>query len=237
MGGHAGVLFEGTVGVCCTGALATRRLAALAIYNENMRKLLPHLCLCFGLAIATGCQKKPETDYSGLDQSGMWSSSLDELKQLKVSDAEIAQLTKLKQTGATDDLCLSLLKAARAHHHEFLSAAAMSLARAGYSDSEILEMAQSDQIDILAGEAVTLKLIGLTVPTVQTIMHRRITGLATPTSEQLARLKNTGMSEKQILEFVAKGDSDQQVETFIAQREAVRNHANTGFVKVRGRRH
>jgi len=36
---------------------------------------------------------------------------------------------------------------------------------------------------------------------------------------------------------VAKGDSDQQVESFIAQREAVRNHSNTGFVKVRGRRH
>jgi hypothetical protein len=203
-----------------------------------MRKLLPSLCLCVCLALVAGCQNKPETNYSGLDQSGMWSSSLDELKQLKVSDAEITQLTKLKQAGATDDLCLSLLKAARAHHHEFLSAeSVMSLSRAAYSDPEILEMAQSDQIDILAGEAVTLKLIGLTNPTVQVIMHRRIGGLPTPTSEQIGRLKNTGMSEKQILEFVAKGDSDQQVETFIAQREAVRNHSNTGFVKVRGRRH
>jgi hypothetical protein len=112
----------------------------------------------------------------------------------------------------------------------------MSLSRAGYTDPEILDMAQTDQIDVLAGEAVTLKLIGLTNPTVQTIMHRRIQGLPTPTSEQIGRMKNTGMTEKQILEFVAKGYPDQQVEAFIAEREAVRNHSNTGFVKVRGRR-
>jgi len=187
--------------------------------------------------IFLGCSKKPQTDYSGLDQSGMWSTTLDELKKLHVTDMEIAQLTKLKQAGASDDLCLSLLKAARAHHHDFSSAeSAIELSRAGYTDPEIIEMAQTDQIDILAGEAVTLKLIGLTNPTVQSIMHRRVQSLPTPTSEQIGRMKNTGMTEKQVLEFIGKGYSDQQIETFIAQREAVRNHSNTGFVKVQGRR-
>jgi len=199
---------------------------------------MPVLMLGACLAFVAGCAKKPQTDYSGLDQSGMWSSSLDELKKLHGSDMEIAQLTKLKQTGASDELCLSLLRAARAHHHDFSSAeSAMNLSRAGYSDSEILEMARTDQIDILAGEAITLKLIGLTNPTVQSIMHRRIQGLPTATSEQIGRMKNTAMTEKQILEFVNQGYSNQQIETFIAQREAVRNHANTGFVKVHGRRH
>jgi len=184
-----------------------------------------------------GCQKHPQTDYTALDQSGMWSSSLDELKKLNPSDMEIAQLTKLKHAGASDDLCLDLLKAARAHHHEFSNAdAAMDLSRAGYSDAEILEMAQSDQIDILSGEAVTLKLIGLTNPTVQAIIHRRIQGLPTLTSEQVGRLKNTGMSEKQILEVVNQGLSDQQAEALIAKREAQRNHSNTGFVRVHGRK-
>jgi len=202
-----------------------------------MRKLLSILGLGACLAIVVGCQKKPQTDYTGLDSAGMWSTSLDELKKLHASDAEIAQLTKLKQAGATDDLCLSLLKAARARHHEFTSAeSAMSLSRAGYADAEILEMAQSDQIDMLAGEAITLKLIGLTNPTVQSIMHRRIQGLPTPTSQQIGRLKNTGMSEKQIIEFVNQGHSEAQIEMFITQREVVRNHANTGFVRVQGRR-
>ena len=200
-----------------------------------MRKSL--LLLGVFTLLLAGCQKHPPTDYNSLDQSGMWSSSLDELKKLKASDMEIVQLTKLKQAGASDDLCLALLRAARAHHHEFTSAdATMELSRANYSDAEILEMAQSDQIDILSGEAVTLKLIGLSNPTVQTIIHRRIQGLPTLTSAQIGRLKNTAMSEKQILEVVNHGFSDQQAEAFITQREAVRNHSNTGFVRVQGRK-
>ncbi|HTQ96729.1 MAG TPA: hypothetical protein VMH89_07980 [Candidatus Acidoferrum sp.] len=187
--------------------------------------------------VLVGCQKHPTTDYSALDQSGMWSSSLDEVKALKPSASEISQLAKLKSAGATDDVCLALMKAARAHHHDFTSGdSAVQLSRAGYTDAQILEMAQSDQIDLLSGEAVTLKLIGLTNSTVQQIIHRRIEGLPTLTSEQIGRLKNTGMSEKQILDIVNAGLSDEKAETLITQREAVRDHSNTGFVRVRGRR-
>ena len=200
-----------------------------------MRKLLllPGVCALLLL----GCQKHAQTDYNALDRSGMWSSTLDEVKAMKPSDMEVAQLTKLKHAAASDDLCLALMKAAHARNHEFTSAdSAVDLSRAGYSDAQILEMAQSDQIDILSGEAVTLKLIGLSNATVQDIIHRRIQGLPTLTSEQIGRLKNTGMSERQILEIVNQGLADQQAETLIAQREAVRDHSNTGFVRVRGRK-
>jgi hypothetical protein len=71
---------------------------------------------------------------------------------------------------------------------------------------------------------------------VQEIMHRRMQGLPTLTSEQIGRLKNTGMSEKQILEVIARGLDGAQAEAFVAQREASRNHSNTGFVRTRGRR-
>jgi hypothetical protein len=200
-----------------------------------MRRLLP---LSLAGLLLVGCQKHAKTDYTALDQSGMWSSTLEEIKKYNVSDAEVAQLTKLKQAGASDDLCLVLLKAAREHHHEFTTADGVAdLSRAGYSDAEITEIAQSDQVDMVSGDAVTLKLIGLSNPTVQAIMHRRLQGLPTLTSEQIGRLKNTGMSEKQILEVVNRGYSNQQAEAFIAQREAVRDHSNTGFVRVHGRRH
>ncbi len=195
------------------------------------------LLLGVAAVVLSGCQKHVQTDYTALDQSGMWSSTLDEVKALKPSDLEITQLTKLKHAGASDDLCLALLNAARAHNHEFSNGdSAMDLSRAGYTDAQILAMAQSDQMEILSGDAVTLKLIGLSNPTVQDIIQRRIQGLPTLTSEQIGRLKNTGMSEKQILEIVNQGLSDQQAETLIAKREAVRNHSNTGFVRVRGRR-
>ncbi|HKN24021.1 MAG TPA: hypothetical protein VJX72_04170 [Candidatus Acidoferrum sp.] len=201
-----------------------------------MRKSLLIIGVCT-LALL-GCQKQPPTNYNALDQSGMWSSSLDEFKKMKPSDLEIAQVTKLKHAGASDDFCIALVKASRAHNHEFSNAdAAMDLSRAGYTDAQILEMAQSDQIDILSVEAITLKLIGLTNPTVQAIIHRRIQGLPTLTSEQIGRLKNTAMSEAQILDVVSQGLSDQEAEALIAKREGARNHSNTSFVHVRGRKH
>ncbi len=200
-----------------------------------MRQCFLLLGVCV-LALA-GCQTQPKINYAPLDQSGMWSSSVDQLKNLNVTDLEIAQLAKLKRVGASDDLCLALFKAARDHHHDFSNAdAAIQLSQAGYSDEQILEMAKSDQIDILSGEAITLKLIGLSNSTVQSIVHRRVQGLPTLTSAQIGRLKNTGMSEKQILDVINQGLSNDQAEKLIAGREANRNHSNTGFVRNRGRR-
>jgi len=188
------------------------------------------------LALA-GCESKPKTNYTLLDQAGMFSTTVDQLKQLNVTDLEITQLSKLKRVSASDDLCVALLKAARDHHHEFSNAdSAIQLSQAGYSDEQILEMARSDQIDILSGEAITLKLIGLSNPTVQAIIHRRIEGLPTLSSEQIGRLKNTSMSEKQILDVVNQGLSNEAAEKLIATREANRNHSNTGFVRNRGRK-
>ena len=200
-----------------------------------MRQSLLLLGAC--VLAAAGCKTQPKTNYAPLEQSGMWSSSLDEVKKLNVTDLEITQLAKLKRVGASDDLCLALLKAARDHHHDFSNAdAPIELSQAGYSDDQILEMARSDQIDILSGEAITLKLIGLSNPAVQAIIHRRIQGLPTLTSAQIGRLKNTGMSEKQILDVVNQGLSNDAAEKLIASREANRNHSNTGFVRNRGRR-
>ena len=66
-----------------------------------MRKSL--LLLPLLLLLPAGCKKQPEIDYSPLDQSGMFSTTLTEFKKLKLSNAEIAQLATLKRAGAGDD--------------------------------------------------------------------------------------------------------------------------------------
>jgi len=199
-----------------------------------MRKALLPLAM---FVLLFGCEQKPEVDYTPLDQAGMWISNLRQVKNMKVSNAEVTQLADLKRAGAGDDLCLALLKAARDNHHPFTSGdSAVTLSRAGYSDAQILEMAQADKLDTLSADAVTLKLLGLSETGVQYIMHRRTQGLPTLTSAQIGRLKNVGMSEAKILEIISQGLPDAQAEALIAKQEASRNHSHTDFVRVRGRR-
>ena len=188
-------------------------------------------------AFLAGCKSHPLTDYRPLDRAGMWSSSMQELKKLNVNDAEVAQLVSLKNAGVSDDICVSLVQAAHDHQHPFASAAsAASLNRAGFSDEQILGIARNDKLDSLSGDAVMLRLIGLTDPTVQLILQRRMKGLTTMSSAEIGRLKNTGLSEREIVTRIQSGMTDAQADAEAAAREKARAHSGTGFVRVHGRR-
>src|SRR5262245_25192289 len=188
-------------------------------------------------ALLAGCKSDPVTDYRPLDNAGMWSSSLQDLKKLNVGDTEIAQLVALKNAGVNDDLGMSLVQAGHDHQHRFVSAAAAaSLSRAGFSDEQILAIALNDKLDALSSDAVMLRLVGLTDPTIQMILHRRMQGLVTMSSAEIGRLKNTGRSEKEIVARIQNGMADAQADAEAAAREKARAHSGTGFVRVHGRR-
>jgi len=185
----------------------------------------------------SGCDKHPLTDYRPLDQAGMWSSDVEQLKKLNTADLEVAQLVKLKQAGISDDACVTLVTGAHQRQHLFTSAdSAVNLMRAGYAEPVILEIAKTDQLDTISGDAVMLRLVGLSESAVDWILHRRLKGQPTMSSAEIGRLKNTGLTEKQILERIKQGMTDAQADREAALREATRNHANTGFVRARGRR-
>jgi hypothetical protein len=189
------------------------------------------------LSRISGCDKHPLTDYRPLDQAGMFSSNVEQLKTLNTSDLEVAQLVKLKQAGISDDSCVTLITDARDHHRLFTSTdSAVNLAHAGYSESQILEIAKTDQLDTISGDAVMLKLVGLSDGAVDVILHRRLRGLRTMGSAEIGRLKNTGLTEKQIMERINQGMTDEQADHEATLREATRNHANSGFTRVRGRK-
>ena len=210
-------------------------LRSCSRYNRIMRYQL--LLLSVLLLRIEGCEKHPLTDYRPLDQAGMWSSNVEELKKLNTSDAEVAQLVRMKQGALTDDTCVALVANAHQHQHLFTSAdSAVNLARAGYNESVILEIAKIDQLDIISGDAVMLRLIGLSDKGVDLILKRRLKGVPTMGSTEIGRLKNTGLTEKQILERINQGMTDAQADREAAGREAARNHSNTGFVRQHGRK-
>jgi beta-mannanase len=199
---------------------------------------LSSACCAIAVALATGCDSKSAQEYLPLEQAGFSSATVRQLKKLNVSDSEIPQIVKLKDLGLGDDTCLAMVQDARSHHHIFDSGdSAGNMAAAGYSEKDILAMASSDQLDSISTDAITLKLIGLSQPTVQTLVTRHIEGQPTLSSAEIGRLKNTGMSESQILERINEGMTDEEAEKEVVAREAKRNHANTDFVRSRGRRH
>src|SRR5438132_10724148 len=185
----------------------------------------------------SGCDKHPIKDYRPLDQAGMWSSNVEDLKRLNTSDSEVAQHVKLEQAGITADACVTLVADAHQHEHPFGSAdATVGLARAGYAEPVILEIAKVDQLDIISTDAVMLKLVGLSDSAVDMILHRRLKGQRTMSSAEIGRLKNTGLTEKQIIERINSGMTDAQADKEATFREATCNHSGTGFQRVHGRR-
>jgi len=167
----------------------------------------------------------------------MWSSDIEQLKGLNASDQEITQVVKLKHAGISDDACVEMVSTAHVRKHLFTSGdSASNLAGAGFSDAQILEIAHADQLDSISLDAVTLKLIGLSDSMVQLVLHRHLNGQPVMSSPEIARLKNTGLTERQILERINAGMTDKQADAEIRARESARNHANTSFERVRGRR-
>jgi hypothetical protein len=64
------------------------------------RRLLFGLSLTLLLTLAA-C-KRTEQQTNALDEAGMWSNSVSELRTLNVSNAEISELTKARQGGLSD---------------------------------------------------------------------------------------------------------------------------------------
>jgi hypothetical protein len=197
----------------------------------------PRLLLGVCVLWAAGCHQHPLTDYRPLDQAGMWSSDIEQLKGLNITDSEIAQVIKLKHAGISDDTCVELISAAHLHKVLFISAqSAADLAGAGFTEQQILDIAHAGQLDSISIDAVTLKLIGLSDSTVQLVLHKHLTGQPVMASAEISELKNTGLTERQILERINSGMTDEQARKEITARERSRDHANTSFVRVRGRK-
>jgi hypothetical protein len=196
-----------------------------------------HLILGVSLLLAGGCHQHPLMDYRPLDLAGMGSSTIEQLKPLNVSDHEVQQLVNLKHSSVTDDSCVALVSAAHAHNHPFASSESVaSLLGARYTEPDIVGFARADKLDTISGDAVMLRLIGLSDATVQAVLQRDLQGQPTLSSAAIGRLKNTGLTEKQILERINEGVTDEQAQKEAASREAVRNHAHTDFVRARGRK-
>jgi len=200
-----------------------------------MRNLRHYLALGL-LAFLAGCQSHPLTDYRPASQAGMFSGTIEELKKLNTNDAEVAEVVRLKKAGLNEDTIVVLVRIAHEHQHPFVATDTVkNLAGANFAEPQILEIAQTDQLDTIGGDAVMLHVIGLSNPTVQLLLRRRLKNIPTMSVGTIADLKNTGLTEREILYRIQQGMTDAQGEAEAAARKKAQAH-NTGFTRIHGRR-
>jgi hypothetical protein len=199
---------------CCLESLAFTR-----------PRLLPALLLVLLLPLAACKHAEQQSDTQALDEAGMWSNSVSELRTLNVSNAEISELSQARRGGLSDASCIELIKLARSRQQPFSGGQPIAdLLAAGSSEETVVELARLDQLGLWAGEAQALRLAGLSDKVILAVAERRSKGLAVLSGGNLAELKNSGASETVILDFIHKGLSDERATEYVAQRE----HATGG---------
>lgn len=180
------------------------------------------LCLCafvalFGLA---GCKKLQHADTQPLYQSGLWSDTIQQLRKLDVTDSEVSELITVHQAGLSDEGCINLIQLARSRQKVFDDGDDIAnLLHSGVSEPHVLELARIGQLGAWAVDAQGLKLAGYSDNIVMAVARRRASGLATVSGSSLVEIKNTGLTEKQILEFINKGLTDEQAGQLVAMHQ------------------
>ena len=162
--------------------------------------------------------QKPNTEQA--DQMTMWLDSVPQLKNLNISNAEVAELEKAHEAGFSDPSSVVLIQLARDRKEPFADGQSIAdLLHAGSSEQTVLELARLNQLGVWAGEARAMRLTGLSDRIILAVAKRRSAGLPVLSGEKLGELKNTGVTDATILEMVQKGDSDEAATRYIAQRE------------------
>src|ERR1700682_4739781 len=183
-------------------------------------RLLPGLLLILLLPLAACKHAEQQTNTDSLDEAGMWSNSVSELRTLNVSNAEIGELTKARQGGLSDPSCVELIRLARGRQQPFTGGQPIAdLLATGSSEQTVLELARLDQLGLWAGQAQALRLAGFSDKVILAVAQRRSQGLPVLSGEKLGELKNTGASDALILDFVQKGITEQRASDYIAQHE------------------
>ncbi len=178
-------------------------------------RLLTGLLLILLLPLAACKHAEQQSNTQALDEAGMWSNSIDELRTLNVSNAEIS--------------CVELIKLSRRHQQPFTGGQRIAdLLAAGSSEQTVLELANLNQLGLWTGEAQAMRLAGLSDKVILAVAQRRSQGLPVLSGGKLGELKNSGASETVILDFIHRGLSDERASEYIAQRE--HTSGGTGWV-------
>lgn len=191
----------------------SRRLCPLVA-----RLRLAALFLAVSLLVVS-CQRLEPLDTSPLDQAGMSFATVQKLRSMSLTNAEVKQIAEVRQAGLSDNDCADLFSLERSRKQPFdIGDTVAQLLRAGADGSTVMQLERIGQLRSWGGEAVAMRLAGLSDEIILEDAHRRASNLPVLSGASLANFKNTGMREATLLQLVRRGVPDDEASNIIALR-------------------
>ena len=194
-----------------------------SIPGPHLRRIASHwralLAILAVASLVAGCKHIMPLDTTPLDNSGMSFTTIQTLRSMDLSNAEAKQIAEARQAGLSDDDCVALVRLARSRKEPFANGDDVAqLFRAGIEESTTMQLAQLNLIGSWSGEAVVMRLAGLSDQIILEEAHRHAAGLPVLSGASLANFKNTGMREATLLQLVRRGVPDNEAATILALR-------------------
>jgi hypothetical protein len=166
-----------------------------------------------------GCSYFQPVDTAPLDAAGMNYSAIKQLKELRISTAEVAEMARVRQSGFSDSSCVALLQIYRDQKKPFADGEAVAtLFQSGLAESTVLEIARMGQLGPSSGELVAIRLVGLPDSVVLAVARRRSAGAPVLSGASLGKLKNTGMRAQTLAVLIDRGVPDSQTGAILSER-------------------
>lgn len=171
-----------------------------------MRRLT--ICLIALLALA-GCKRKADT--KPLDQAGVRFTVIEKLHEMNVTDNEVAQVVKARETGMHDDNCMELVRMARARGAEFTAGEAVqTLAGVQFTEDEVMQLARQNQLGLWVGEVQAMRFAGVNKPVIMALARARAKGRPAISGPNVVRLQDAGFSDNEMIALIEQGTTDAQ---------------------------
>ena len=176
--------------------------------------------------MASGCKYIMPVDTAPLDAAGVSYDGIQQMKALKITTPEVAEIAKAKSGHISDDGCVELLKTFHSRNAPFDAGdAAASLIQVGSSEDTVLQLAKLNQLGLGTGELQAMRLAGLPDEILLVVASHRAAGKPVLSGASLARLKNTGLRESTLLELAQRGVPESEANAIISSRRSGANDA------------
>ena len=181
--------------------------------------LLLFLSLCLSLACAS-CQRMKPINTQSLDTAGMGYDAVTQLKALKITEPEVAQIAKARQAGLSDQDCVEVMQIYASRKQLFDAGDTIAgLLGAGASENLVIKLANLNQLGIGAGELEAMRLAGLSDEILLAVARHHAAGQPELSGASLAGMKNLGMTSGTLLQLAQHGVPDSRAAAIMNMRK------------------